>query len=516
MKKYVIGIDAGTTGTKAMVVDLKGNIKGKAYREYPLLYPQSGWVELNASNLANQVVEAVAEAVKDSKVPRDEIASLSFSVQRSTIALVDENSDALEDRFMVWLDMRADEIMDEFESKIDPDYFERLTGMPSSPIFGAQKLYWYLQKRPDLVGKAKYMSTVDGYLMKCFGAAEFCNEITSMNACGFIDVQTMTLCTEMLENLEISERLFPKLIKPGEVVGKISREIAARTGLPEDTLIVGGSEDQQAGALGAGVISDGDVSLTIGTGGFVIVGLAKPNFGELKGLMVPSTPNLGVFEVEGIQNSGATCYRWARDTFFSMQKQFADAFGMDSYNLMNQLVEQSKPGANGVVFNAALFGTAYPTWNNQASAAIVGLKATNTLGDILRAVMEGITMETRYMLESIQQTGVETKKTITVTGGSMKSQVWRQIVADMLNADIKTLKVSDAPVIGVAGLAAIGAGLFRDVKDVVKNMVHYDEEIIHPNQDNVGFYDQLFKIYKDVYRVLDDNKIYTALNQISK
>lgn len=513
MKKYVIGIDAGTTGTKAMVVDLKGKVYGVGYRDYPLLHPKPNWVELDAANLTDQVVTVVGEAVKKSGVDPAEIAALSFSVQRSTFALVDENGDALENRFCVWLDTRSDEVLDEMNERIPHEERALITGMPSPAIFCVTKLYWFQKKRPDLIQKAKYISTVDGYLLKKFGAEEFCNEVTCFQTAGFVDNRTMELCDDVIDKLGLERRLFPKLVKPGEVVGSINPEIARRTGLTADTLIVAGSGDQQAGALGAGIISDGAVAITLGTGGFVIVGLAKPNFGKLQGLMVPSTPNLGVFEVEGNQNSGATCYRWARDTFFSAEAEEAQKKGIDPYDAMNELVEQSRPGSNGVIFSAALFGTGYPTWNSGASASFVGLKSTHTRGDVLRAVMEGITMETRFMLESIQNTGVSTQNIITVTGGAMRSPIWRQIVADIMGASIRTLEVADAAVIGVAGLAAIGAGLYRNVAEVAENMVHYGE-VIDPIPENVAIYDKVFAAYKQVYYSLNNGKVFDMLNAI--
>ncbi len=514
MKKYVIGIDAGTTGTKAIVMDLKGKALGSSYRDYPLLHPHPNWVELDADNLLEQVVTVVGEAVKKSGVDANEIAALSFSVQRATITLVDGNGDALENTFYVWLDSRSDSIMDEMNEKIPHDYRALITGMPSVANFGIAKLYWLHKNRPELIEKAKYMSTVDGYLMKKFGAKEFCNEVTSLQCSGFVDNRTLEVCYEVTDKLGFERRLFPKLVKPGEVVGTIDPEIASRTGLAADTLVVAGSGDQQAGALGSGVISDGAVEITIGTGGFVIVGLAKPNFGKLQGLMVPCTPNLGVFEVEGNQNSGATCYRWAKDMFFSAEAEQALNEGVDPYDKMNELVDSSRPGSNGVIFSAALFGTGYPTWNSSASASFVGLKSTHTRGDMLRAVMEGVTLETRFMLESIKDTGVEIQDIITVTGGAMRSATWRQIVADIMGTPIRTLEVSDASVIGVGGLAAIGAGLYKNVAEVAENMVHYGDDVIYPIPENVAVYDKVFAAYKKVYYTQSDNKVFDMLNNI--
>lgn len=513
MKKYVVGVDVGTTGTKAIVADLYGRNLGSSYRDYPLIHPRPDRVELSAANLREQVVTVVGEAVHNSGVDPAEIASLSFSVQRSTFALVDEHGEALEDTFIVWLDQRGEEVLEEIGGLIDHDLRAQISGMPSVAIFAIVKYYWLKQHRPDLYQRAAFFASVDGYIMKQFGVDRFCNEVTSAQAAGMIDVRTMNWNYEVIDALGLDRAKLPPLVKPGEVVGTISAEIQQRTGLPADVLIVAGAGDQQAGALGAGVVSDGDVSITMGTGGFVIVGVRDPDFAGFKGLMVSSTPNLGVFEVEGNQNSGATCYRWVRDMVFSAEGQIARDLQMDPYTFMDEYVGRSRPGANGILFSAALFGTGYPTWNNDASGAFLGLKPTHTRGDLLRSVMEGVTLESRFMLEAVRDTGTQTNPLFTITGGATRSPIWRQVIADIMGTPCRTLDVEDAAVIGVAGLAAIGAGLLKDVHEVAAQMVHY-KDTIEPIPANVAIYDRSFAAYKAAYHALNDSGVYALINDI--
>lgn len=512
MKKYVIGIDVGTTGTKAMVVDLNGNNLGSSYRDYPFITKKDKWVELDPDNLTEQVFTVTEECIQKSGVIPEEVAAISFSVQRSSCLLVDENGEAL-NNIMVWLDTRADETMDEFASLISPEYTEEITGMPCNSIYANCKFFWMMKNMPEIWDKATYLSTVDGYIMKKFGNGEFCIDISSAQTGGLIDVRTMDWCYEQFDKIGISREKLPRLVKPGDIVGKVNQTIISRTGLSEDTLIVCGLGDQQAGAFGSGVINNGDIEITIGTGGFVIAGTNNPDFKKFTGIMVSTTPNLGVFEVEGIQNSGATCYRWAKETFCSIDSEIAKDLGMDAFDFMGQYVEQSCPGSNGLIFSAALFGTGYPTWNLNASGAFVGIKETHKKGDFLRAVMEGVTLEARYMLESMKEVGVDVNPVITITGGATKSPIWRQIIADVMGSTCRTLDVSDAPLIGVACLAATGAGLFETRKEAVENMVHY-KDMVEPIKENVKIYNRVFDVYKKIYHSLNDNGIYDALNKL--
>lgn len=511
MGKYVVGIDVGTTGSKAMVVDLKGNIIGKGYREYELNYPNPNWVEVGAEFLRDITFEAVKDAVADSKVDPKEIEAIGFSVNRSSFCLVDENLKVIDDKFYVWLDSRAEEVMADINAKISPERRNEITGMPGYNIFAVAKLYWVKEREPETYKKVKYFSTVSSYIMHEFGADEFAVEISDGTVTGLMDVNTLDWSDEICEALGFDKAIFPPTCKPCSVVGTVNEAVSAKTGLAVGTKIVAGSGDQQVSAMGAGVIEDGAVSLTIGTFGLLAIGLAKPDFAALTGMMIPSTPALGVFQVEGPQVSGATCYRWCRDTLCAEDVIEAEKQGIDPYVLMgDKYIKESVPGSHGAIFYSALFGSGYPTWDANATGFYVGLRSTTTKADMVRAVMEGITLECRHILESVMAAGVEMQDVITVTGGASKSPEWCQIIADALGRTIRTLNVPDAAVVGAAGLAAIGAGLYKDLHEVVDNMVHFGVTV-EPIAENVETYNKIFKIYKDSYYGLKSKDVFTQL-----
>jgi xylulokinase len=477
MGKYVLGVDIGTTGSKAMVLDLDGNILGSASCEYPLEYPEANAVEIKADYLMENVYDVVAEAVKKSGADKNDIVSLSFSVQRATFCLLDEKLEPIENRFYVWLDNRAEVIMEEIYGRMDRKYMFCITGQPITRTYSVEKLYWIKKYHPDIYNKTKYFALVDAYAMWKFGGDRFVTETSNAMVSGMMDVRNLQWNKEVMTALDLRFDILPPLLGPGKVAGKVSAEIAARTGLAEGTLIVGGSGDQQAAAMGAAVIEDGSMSLTLGTVGELVVGLAKPNFAQLENLMIPSTPELGIFEIEGNQISGATCYRWARDVLCPVEVALGKEMGKDPFVMMEDYINKSVPGSNGVIFQAALFGTGYPTNSGEATASFLGLKSSHTRADLVRSVMEGITLETRFIYEAIKATGVKLKDSITITGGATKSPGWRQIIADVLNCRLLTLEVADASIIGVGILAAIGAGLFTDTKEGVARMVRTKDEI---------------------------------------
>lgn len=516
MSKYVVGVDVGTTGSKAMVIDLNGKILGKGYREYELNYPNKNWVEVGATFLRDITFEAVKDAVTSSGVDPQEIEAVSFSVNRSSFCLMDEDLNVIDDKFYVWLDSRAEEVMAEINEKISGDRRNEITGMPNGNIFAIAKYYWVKEKEPETYAKTKYFSTVGSYIAHAFGSDEFTVEVTDGTVSGLIDVNTLDWSQEIIDALGFDPAKFPKLSKACDILGTIKEDVAEKTGLAVGTKIVAGSGDQQLSAMGAGVVEDGAVSLTIGTFGLLAIGLAKPDFKALTGMMIPSTPNVGVFQVEGPQVSGATCYRWCRDTLCADDVKDAEEQGIDPYILMSErYIDKSVPGSNGVIFYSALFGSGYPTWDTNATGMFLGLRSTTTKADMVRSVMEGITLESRHILENVMSAGVNMRDVITVTGGASKSPQWCQIIADVMNRKIRTLDVPDAAIIGAAGLAAIAIGAYSNLTEAVEHMVSFGD-VIEPIPENVEVYNKVFELYKDAYYGLKSKDIFERLLEVTK
>jgi xylulokinase len=509
-----MGIDVGTTGSKAMVTDLRGRILGKGYREYTLNYPKPNWVEVGAEFLIGITFEAVREAIADSKVESSEIEAVSFSVNRSSFCLVDDGLNVIDDKIYVWLDSRSESVMDDINGRISPERRNEITGMPGGNIFAIAKYYWVKENDPETYSRTRYFSTIGSLVMHAFGSDDFAVEISDGTVSGLMDVRTLGWSREVAEALGFDMAKFPPLCKPAEVVGRIGPDVSAKTGLAVGTKIVAGSGDQQLAAMGAGVIRDGAVSLTIGTFGLLAIGLAKPNFAGLTGMMIPSTPRLGVFEVEGPQVSGATCYRWCRDVLCAEDAAAAADKGMDPYELMGEkYIGNSPPGAGGVLFYSALFGSGYPTWDTNATGAFIGLRSTSTKADMVRAVMEGITLESRHILESIVAAGVEMEDVISISGGASKSPYWRQMIADIMGRKVRSLDVPDAAVLGAAGLAAIGAGFYKNLDEAVEGMVRFGQ-VYEPIRPNTDLYDTMFGIYKDSYYALKDRNVFDRLADV--
>lgn len=502
MATYLMAIDIGTTGANAMLFDACGKAYGSAYREYPSLYPEEHHVEQEAGLLVEAAFDVCRRALTEAGVAPKDVLAVSLSSQRATFGLLDADGEMIGGRFYGWQDNRAHTVIPEIASKIAADELYRITGMPLTPTFSLEKLVWIKKHQPERYAKTDKVVFPADYVLRQFGAAAGQTEVTCACCSGLIDVRTLDWSDRVLGALELDRGKFSALVRPGTVVGKVSRAAALRCGLSEGTLLVCGTGDQQAAALGAGVIEHGRASLTLGTAGLLVVGTRQLELAKSPGLMALSSGRIGLYELEGIQLGAASCYRWIRDTLFHKELSAAQGAPAEGnlYERMERLLGQSRPGANGIVFLPYLSGAGYPHWDPQASGTFAGLRFSHAPADLMRAVIEGVVLESLDMVQHMKAAGV-TISSLAVTGGATESPVWRQTIADVFGMEIHPLQVPNATLVGAAIFAGVGAGVFSDVADGVAKTVRYAEPV-RPIPENGEVYQKRYETYKHLRAAL--------------
>jgi xylulokinase len=514
MSDFLVGIDVGTTGAKALVVDLNGNLLGSGYREYPCQYPKPNWVEQDAELVIQKTFEACREALSDSGVDAHRIISVGFSTQRATFCILDGDMSVIGGNFYVWQDNRALSEMEYIESVMPARELYQIVGMPITPTFSFSKVIWLMRNDPERYGKARYISLMPDYVLYRFGSDEFCCEVTNACCSSLIDVHELRWSDTIIDSYGIDRTKLPPLVKPGTLVGKITADVAARTGLVEGTPISTGTGDQQCAAIGAGVVEPGYAELTLGTSGVLVVATKKPVLPESGIMMVPASGAWGLYDVEGIQLGAASSYRWFRDELCGLEKCWGDEIGENPYTLMEQHVRNSPVGARGVVFLPFMSGSGCPHWDVHAKGVFAGLTFSHSKSDLVRAVMEGITLEAKDIYRAMQDIGVEITRLAT-TGGAANSPTWQQIMADMFNVEIHKLKVSEATTLGAAILGGVGAGVFKDAADGVSHIVHY-EEAVTPNGAHVERYERLYETYTNIHHAFTEHGSYKMLSDLQE
>ena len=507
-----MGIDVGTTGANAMIFDIEGQSYGSAYREYPSIYPMEHWVEQDAETLLSKTFEVIRETVECSRVARDDIRAVAVSSQRATVGFLDADGRMIGDRFIGWQDNRAHSVLGEIASKIPPEELYRLTGMPLTPTYSLEKIVWFKRHRPEVFEAAKTIVFPADYVLWRLGAEKLTTEVTNACCSGMIDIRRLDWSERVLDAFGIDRRLFAPLVTPGTVLGTINRDTADLTGLAEGTLLVSATGDQQCAAIGAGVIDEGLASLTLGTAGLLVVGTRQLELEKCPGLMVPSSGRIGLYELEGIQLGAAACYRWIRDQLAIPEIEKAERENKNPFELMENLLLQSVPGSNGIVFLPFLSGAGFPLWDPMAQGVFAGLRFSHRRADMVRSVVEGVVLDSFDMYHRMKQAGVEIRS-LTITGGATASPIWRQTIADVFGMEIRPLKVPNATLVASAIFAGIGAGIYRSVEEGVKRTVHYAEPI-RPIVENADLFRKTYVVYKNMIDALQQHGVFHDLRRL--
>ncbi|GAH65267.1 unnamed protein product, partial [marine sediment metagenome] len=260
----------------------------------------------------------------------------------------------------------------------------------------------------------------------------------------------------------------------GTYIGKISKKVASLSGFLAGTLICVGAGDQNSAVIGAGVINDGDISVSIGTGGIAIACLDKP-FRDPDGMnMVTNHAISGKWQMEGLQNGAAGVFRWFRDEIATYEKMEAEKNNEDVYKILDKMIKQIPAGSKGLVMLPYLAGSATPYWNTNARGTIIGLTFAHNKACLARCFIEGITLEMKDIINSFNRSGIKVDN-IKMIGGASKSDIWNQIQSDMYKTKSSILKHSDAAIIGAAIFAGVGCKAFESIEKGVEKMVAVDK-----------------------------------------
>lgn len=510
VKKYLAGIDVGTTGARCVIFDIEGNIVDGEYREYGATYPKPGWVEQDVMELVAQTMAACKAAVAKSGVNPKDIASVGFSTQRSVTTPIDQAGKPV--RPMIgWQDARTGAEVAEMTQLIAPQKYYNTSGMPMGTTWIITKVLWMRKNEPETFAKIYKVVQNQDVVLKAFGADDFYTDVSDMAFYGVWDMPRVEWSKELCDLFKVSPDLFGKPTRPGTQVGTIGPDIAEKTGFAVGTPFCVGAGDQNCGVVGMGSIKSGMATVTLGTAGLAIATLDKPIDG-IGGLMITNHAVPGLWEAEGLTNAAASSYRWFRDTVGTLEKELEAKNGRSAYEYLNDLAAASPVGSRGLLYLPYLGTAATPRWNANARASFIGLSFAHTRGDMARAVLEGTVLEIRDIIESWLQANVKIDL-LRLGGGATKSPLWNQIQADVYGRPVQTMKVGESTALGAALLGGVGAGIFKSIAEGVEAMVHVTGEL-EPNMENHKLYEDMYQAYVAAYEGLTNGGAFDKLAKI--
>ncbi|MBP89381.1 MAG: xylulokinase [Planctomycetaceae bacterium] len=487
-----LGIDIGTSGTKTLLINERGKILSEANAGYPLHHPKPLWSEQDPEDWWQATVRTVREAVKKARVKPADVKAIGLSGQMHGSVFLDKKGKVVR-RALLWNDQRTAAECEEIEKRTGGR--RKLIKMVANPAltgFTAPKILWLRNNEPKNFDKTKsVLLPKDDVRRRLTG--EFATDVSDASGMLLLDVARRDWSKTLLSKLELDRDLFATCYESEEVTGKLTADAAKKLGLTTDCVVVGGAGDCAAGAVGTGVVKSGVLSSSIGTSGVMFVHSDKVEIDPEGRLHTFCHAVRGKWHMMGVSLTAGGSLQWFTEQLCA---EFSKAKA-DPYEILNREAAKIAAGSEGLFFLPYLAGERTPHADPDARGCFVGLTLKHTRGHLVRAIMEGVTYAMRDSLAIIQQMGVPVRQ-VRASGGGAKSQLWRQMQADVFGKKVVTINAEQGPAYGVALLAAVGAGAYKNVEEACNATIRVTSETA-PDRKTKQAYDKHFPIYQELY-----------------
>lgn len=495
---YLLGIDIGTSGTKTVLFDIEGNTIASAVSEYPMYQPFNGWAEQDPEDWWSAVQITIQKVLRDSKVCPTDIKGIGLSGQMHGLVLLDRNGKVLR-KSIIWCDQRTDKECEQITELVGRERLIEITGNPALTGFTASKILWVRNNEPELYDEATSILLPKDFIRYRL-TGKLATDVSDASGMQLLDIRERDWSDEILQKLDIDKKLLGKVYESPEITGAITEDAAELTGLTKGIPVVGGAGDQAAAAVGNGIVKEGIVSSTIGTSGVVFAYTDKVTIDPNGRVHTFCHAVPGAWHVMGVTQAAGLSLKWFRDNFCQMEKFQAEEAGKDPYDAMNEAVERIEVGSDGIIYLPYLMGERTPHLDPFARGVFFGLSARHSKNHLLRGVMEGVGYSLKDCMEIIQGMDIPVVE-VRASGGGGRSDVWRQIQADMFKMKVVTIHSEEGGALGVAILAGVGAGLFSNVQEACEKLIK-TKLIQNPIEANKDYYEKHHQLYKSIYNSL--------------
>jgi xylulokinase len=495
MKHFILAHDLGTTGNKATLFDAEGRLAASAFSGYETAHPQPTWAEQNPQDWWNAVIQATRILLGKSGTAPQDIAVIAFSGQMMGCLPVDAAGQSLRP-CIIWADQRSVAQAAQLAGRVGEQKIYHITGHRISPTYSAAKIMWVRDNEKEVYQQAhKFLHVKDYIAYRMTGA--FTTDRSDASGMNLYSLQDGSWSDEILNAIDLDPRSLPEIHNSTDVVGELTKEAAEQLGLAAGTPVVIGGGDGASAAVGAGAVIEGPAYNYIGSSSWISFAAPSPIYDPGRRIFnwAHMVPNM--FAPCGTMQAAGGSYQWLRRQVCWTEDQEAEKTGEDAYEMMNHRAAQSIPGAHGLLFLPYLQGERSPHWNPKARGGYVGLQVTHTRADLIRATLEGISMNLKTILQSFLDANARIDEVILIGGGA-KGELWRQILADIFG--LPTLRprlLEEATSLGAAVAGGVGVGLFQDFSFVRQCIDIVDRHL--PDPAARAAYDRLYPIFLEAY-----------------
>jgi len=453
---YLLGIDIGTSACKVAIFEKSGAVVAQSNQPYQLYYPNPGWVEQDADEWWRAICNGIKDVLAKSGIAPTDIAGIGIDGQSWSAIPVDQEGNALA-RTPIWMDTRARDICDRVKADVGFERIFSVAGNDFLPSYTTPKMLWFKEQAPDIYKKTyKFMQSNSYIALKLTGVMSM--DLSQGYGIHFFKMDDCTVDADLAKELGLSADQIPELYECHDIVGKVTAQAAALTGLAEGTPVVAGGLDAACGTLGAGVYLPGQTQEQGGQAGGMSIcvdhALAHPKL-ILSPHVVP-----GMWLLQGGTVGGGGTLRW-----------FKQEFGADSsFDELTALAEPIATGSDGVIFLPYMAGERSPIWNPDAKGVYYGLGFDKTKGHMVRATLEGVAYSLEHNLRVAAEAGAEVEELIAM-GGASNSRLWTQIKADVTGKTIKVPTSDTATTLGAAILAGVGVGVYAGFEEAINETI---------------------------------------------
>jgi len=494
MAQLVLGIDVGTSGTRAVLVDTSGVIVSSATEEHaPFSSPHPGWAEQDPEDWWRAAKIAISRALSTAKVSGVHVSAIGFSGQMHGAVLLDQAGEVLRPA-LIWCDVRTDEQCSYLNQRIGPERLIQLTCNPALTNFTLTKLLWVRENEPQIWQRVRsFMLPKDYVRFRLTG--EHATDVADASGTLMLDVAQRRWSSDVMQAVVMDASILPALYESPEICGVVSANGAAAAGLAAGTPVVAGAGDQAAGAVGMGIVRPGSVSATIGTSGVVFAATARPAMDPKGRLHTFCHAIPGRWHVMGVTQAAGFSLRWFRDQFLCPSERNST----DGYDRLAAEAATAPAGSDGLLWAPYLMGERTPYLDPNARAALVGLTARHTRAHVIRAILEGVafSLQDTFVIFSEMHVPVET---IRLGGGGARSHVWRQIQADVYGRAVQVVEAEEGAAYGAAIMAGVGAKFWPSVDQACDSVVRVRAKI--PPSADASHMAAAYRHYRQLYPAL--------------